>query len=62
MVATLQIRQLQSDVKDSEEAELRRLEHGTRLGDDGEQGEAATVGPDGPHSDERADALGAEGQ
>ena len=36
MVAMLRIRQLQKDVKDAEEAELRRLEDGAMAGGDGD--------------------------
>jgi len=36
MVATLRIRQLQNDMKDAEEAELRHLEDGAMAGGDGD--------------------------
>jgi len=54
MVATLRIRQLQSDVNDLEEAELRRLEHGATAGGDGEDGEVAMDGAHREDSEEVA--------
>ena len=44
MVATMQIRQLQSDVNDPEEAELRRLEHGATAGGDDDRPDSPLTG------------------
>ena len=44
MVATLRLRQLQDDVRDSEQAELRRLEGGVTDGDESDEGQLVTAG------------------
>ena len=46
MVATLRLRQLQDDVRDSEQAELRRLEGGVTDGDESDEGQLVTAGSD----------------
>ena len=56
MVATLRIWQLPKDVKDAEEAELRRLEHGAMAGGDGDQPDVPeTVGGGHPSGNAKQD-------
>ena len=52
MVATLRLRQLQKDVNEAEEAELRRLENGATAGGDGDRPASPQTGGGASGGDE----------
>ena len=60
MVATHGLRQLQADVSDAEEAELRRLEDGATAGGDGDRRASPQSGGD-DNSGEEAGSVGTYG-
>ena len=61
MFATLRLRQLQKDVNEAEEAELRRLENGATAGGDGDQPASPQTGGGDSGADEPSGKTQEEG-